>query len=297
MTAGLIKAMLRVSAWLPLGLLQSFAAAVAVLVKVLPNDLRRITRINIDLCFPELEASQRQRLVKRSIVEAVRTAFEFGPAWHYSQKRFNAVVHQVIGREQLDQAVAAGRGVILVAPHLGMWETIGLYVSLHYPITSLYRPSRIPALDSVMIQGRTRFGSKLAPTDAAGVRSVYKALARGEIVGVLPDQEPRWGNGVFAPFFGINAYTMTLLPRLAARSGAEVMLVWAERLPAGRGYDLHFESLDGENFRADLQQATAYMNQAIESRVRQLPEQYQWGYRRFRTAPENRKYNFYRRGR
>ena len=297
MTAGLIKTMLHVFALFPLPVVQSLAAGVAILLRILPNDLRRITRINIDLCFADLDASQRQQLVKCSLAEAVKTAFELGPVWLYNTRRFNALIHRVTGRELLDQAVAAGQGVILVAPHLGMWETMGLYVSMHYPITSLYRPSRIPALDSFMTQGRSRFGAKLAPTDAAGVRSVYKALARGEIVGVLPDQEPRWGNGVFAPFFGINAYTMTLLPRLAARSGAQVMLVWAQRLSAGRGYDLHFELLSGERFRADSQQAAEYLNQVIESKVRQLPAQYQWSYRRFRTAPENRKYSYYGRGR
>lgn len=296
MTAGLIKTVLRVSAWLPLSLLQGVAILVARLLDMIPNDLRRITRINLGLCLPELDDAARRRLEQRSLDEAVKTAFELGPVWRWSKRRFSTLIHSVSGEDQLQRELARGHGVILVAPHLGMWEAVGLYVSIHYPITSLYRPSRVPALDAVMTEGRQRFGAQLVPTDASGIRRIYRALARGEVAGLLPDQEPRWGNGVFAPFFGINAYTMTLLPRLAASSGAAVLLAWAERLPGGRGYDVHFQLLDAECFRHGLEQAAQYLNSTIESRVRKLPEQYQWSYRRFRTAPDNQKYDYYLRG-
>jgi len=132
---------------------------------------------------------------------------------------------------------------------------------------------------------RERMGATLVPTDSRGVRTLYQRLASGGMIGILPDQDPREGAGLFAPFFGVAAKTMTLLPRFAAKSGAPVILCFAERLPRGRGFHLHFTPLPPAVNDPDPARSAATVNAAVEAAVRRRPEQYQWSYKRFRTAP------------
>ena len=289
----LIRLLLQLSALLPLAISHRLAHFIGWLFAIIPNDMRRVTRINLQLCFPDNNAAERRQLEHRSLNEMVKTGLELGPMWLWSQQHSMALVQQVHGQALLDQAIAQGRGVILAIPHIGMWEMVGLYGSSHHPMTSLYRPPRFAALDRIMRNGRERFGAKLVPTDASGIRGLYKALSKGELVAILPDQEPRWGNGIFAPFFGLSAYTATLLPRIANKSGATILLAYAERLPQGRGFDLHFRAVNNNCYSIDPTQAATGLNREIEQCVREHPEQYQWHYRRFRSRPNNEQPGYY----
>lgn len=246
---------------------------------------RRLARRNIALCFPEWDEAQREQLVKTSLREMGKAILESGPMWRWSPHKLVSTVTQVSGDELLEQAMAEGRGVILALPHLGSWEVLGIYGSMRWPMTSLYRPPRLAGLDEFIRQGRERAGATLVPTDASGVRALYKALGRGELLAILPDQDPGDEGGVFAPFFGIPANTMTLLPRLAHKSRAVVLFAYAERLPEGRGYHLHFSPAPKALAEADVNKAAAALNAGVESCVRQLPEQYQWSYKRFKRQP------------
>ena len=163
---------------------------------------------------------------------------------------------------------------------------VGLYGSTHWPMTSLYRPPRQPALNEVMRHGRERAGAKLVPTDAGGIRALYKALGRGELVAILPDQDPDRTAGVFAPFFGVQANTMTLLSRLATKTGATVLMAYAERLPKGSGYRLCFQETDAALIEGDDAEKAIHLNQAVEQCVLKQPSQYQWAYKRFKTRPD-----------
>src|SRR5688572_22486889 len=137
-----------------------------------------------------------------------------------------------------EQAQREGQGVILVTPHLGCFEAAGLYAAQRMPITIMYRPPKMTWLEPLMIAGRARWQARLAPANLRGVRMLYKALKQGDAIGVLPDQTPDVGEGVWSPFFGRPAYTMTLVSRLQKATGAAVILVYAERLAAGKGYRL-----------------------------------------------------------
>jgi len=288
-----IRTLLTVTSWLPLGINHALGALLGRLLALIPNDARRVTRINLARCLPELSDEQRRQLERTSLVEMVRSGLELGPMWLWRQSRCLKLIRNVHGEALLDQAMAAGNGVILVIPHIGMWELIGIYGSSRFAMTSLYRPPRLQGLDSVMRHGRERFGATLVPTDAQGIRHLYKALSHGELIAILPDQEPRWGNGVFAPFFGLQAYTATLLPRIANKSRATMLLAWAERLPGGRGFDLHFAAVADDCQAADPVRATTAINAEVERCARALPGQYQWHYRRFRTRPEGEPAGFY----
>lgn len=284
--ASLLKLSLRFFSLLPLRVAHALGALIGGWAGLSSNKLRRITRINVGLCFPEWDERDRARLVRRSLVETGKTFTETGALWLWNERRVLSLVTQVSGEHLVKNALAQGRGMILAVPHLGAWEAVGLYCSAHYPITSLYRPPRMSELDGMIRQARQRLGATLVPTDAGGIRALYKALEKGEMMGILPDQEPGAGNGIFAPFFGVPAYTMVLLSRLAMKTKATVVFAYAERLPRGAGYHLHFLPAPRAINDGPLEDSVRCVNSVTEECVRALPEQYQWSYKRFRTRPE-----------
>jgi KDO2-lipid IV(A) lauroyltransferase len=189
------------------------------------------------------------------------------------------------------QAYAAGKGVLFLTPHMGCFEITAQalasrFGSEHGPLTVLYRPSRHAGLGSVMDVARNRPGLEAVPTTLAGVRQLIKALRLGHAVGLLPDQVPPEGMGQWAPFFGKPAYTMTLAARLAAQTGAQVVLIWGERLSWGRGFRLHTQTL-GHDLSADLDVAVVQINQAMEQLILTCPQQYLWGYARYKSPRQD----------
>jgi KDO2-lipid IV(A) lauroyltransferase len=244
------------------------------------------TRRNIDRCFPELNAQEREELVHESLCQTGSSLCEMGMAWLWPVKRTLKKIRRIHNAVLLDQAIEQGKGVILIAPHLGNWEVLNLWLSDRYPFTAMYKPPRLKLMDDLIKRMRARLGTRMAPADTRGVRMVMKALRRGEMVGILPDQEPELSGGIHVPFFGNQALTMKLLPQLAAQTGAVVICGYAERLPKAEGFDLHFVAAEPEINSRDLQQAAAAMNRSVETCVRALPAQYQWEYRRFSHQPE-----------
>jgi len=193
---------------------------------------------------------------------------------------------RIEGEPCVEQAWAAGRGVIFLTPHLGCFEMSAQAIATRWsaqqgPITVLYRPARQAWLAKVMETARNRPGMQAVPTTLAGVRQMIKALRRGEAVGLLPDQVPPEGLGVWSPVFGKPAYTMTLAARLALQTGATVLLVRCEREPMGRGFVMYAEPLP-KPLEADLETAVRQVNEAMEHVIRQCPGQYLWGYGRYK---------------
>ncbi len=220
-----------------------------------------------------------QKLLRANIREAGRSVVELPWVWRRPLSEVVHSVQQCHGWEHFEAAQALGKGVIVLTPHIGCFEVIGLYVAERFPMTCMYRPPRYPALDRMMHQGRERGHMKLAPTDLGGVRLLLKALKRGEVIGVLPDQAPGNGEGEWAPFFGRPAYTMTLLGRLVEASGATVVMCLGERLPEGAGYALHFSPVSFESQAS----VPVQLNAALEVMIRQHPEQYLWSYNRYKV--------------
>lgn len=287
MQAALAKLIIQFLALLPFRISYMMGTLLGYLAYLVPNSLHKPARINIDLCFPELTVKQRNRIYKDSFIELGRVAAETGALLLWNRQRTLNLVKEVSGIDLFNDGFSKNQGVIIAAPHLGAWEMIGLYCSTKFTITSLYRPLRMEKLDPLVKQSRERFGATLVPTDATGVRALYRALDNNQLAGILPDQDPGMEGSVFAPFFNVPASTMTLLPRLAKKSGATVIFGYAERLPRGAGYHLHFlpapRPIQEEK---DFVTAATLMNQGVENCVRQSPSQYQWSYRRFKTRPE-----------
>lgn len=186
----------------------------------------------------------------------------------------------------IDRAFAAGRGILFLTPHMGCFEIAPQamardYSPRHGPMTILYRPARQPWLAGVMAAARQRPGLQTAPTTLAGVRQMIKALRQGQAVGLLPDQVPPQGLGVWAPFFGRDAYTMTLAARLVQQTGAQVLVAWSERRGWGRGFLVHVREMN-QPLSADLATAVGQINVEMERLIRECPEQYLWGYARYK---------------
>ena len=212
--------------------------------------------------------------------EAGKQALELSRIWLRTLEETNAQVVEVTGWEYVEAARAGGKGIVFLTPHLGCFEITAQYYSAFGDITVLYRPPRQAALQAMIEGGRKRERLHLAPADLSGVRSLIKALKRGEAVGMLPDQAPKVGEGVWLDFFGRPAYTMTLAARLT-ETGATTLMAWGERLPGGRGYRLHFHP-PGTRLEGDTIARAAHINREIEALVRQCPAQYLWGYNRYK---------------
>ena len=283
-----LTGVLRLTTLLPLPWVHAIGATLSGLLGWFPNDVRRIADHNLALAFPEIPIADRKRLLRQNLRETGKLMLELGPLWLWRGERVLGLVQgSVTGEESLAAAVRQKQGAILITPHLGAWEMAGLYYSSRYPLTILYRPSRL-ALDALSRYGRGRLGGAVVATDVSGVRAWLAALRRGEVLGIRPDQDPGSvgdGSGVFAPFFGMTTNTMTLVSRLALKTGVPVFLTWAERLPLGRGFALHLRVLPEVTDATSLEASVAAMNRGIEGAVRALPEQYLWTYKRFKTRP------------
>ena len=268
---------------LPLAWLQAVGAALGWLVWWASPTYRRRFRDHV------AQAGVPWGQAREAVAAAGRMALELPWLWMRPADEPLGPRVRWDGAEHIEQALARGQGVVFLTPHLGCFEvTAQAYAerfgAAHGPITVLYRPPRKAALRPLAEEARRRPGLTTAPATLAGVRQMIRALRAGQAVGLLPDQVPPEGLGVWSPFFGRPAYTMTLAARLAQQTGAQVLLAWGERLPRGQGYVVHVSEFE-DPLPADDQgeSAAASINHAMERLIRQAPGQYLWGYHRYKA--------------
>jgi KDO2-lipid IV(A) lauroyltransferase len=278
--------LLRLFGFLPLRLNQKLGALIGDLLCRIPNRSLRLSRRNIELCFPELESADQELLVRDSMRSMLQSIFELGWFWYRKPESVHKVIRNVHGQDIFHQACESGEGVLLLVPHLGCWELLNHYLPQRINTSFMYKQPRDPGVDQVIIRGRERNGGELIRADGKGVRQVIQKIRQGHLVGVLPDQQPKDGQGQFAPFFGIEALTMVLVSRLAQKTGCKVLFCWVERLPRASGYDIHFSTAPAKISDSDLLTSVTALNQGVEQCVRQCPAQYQWGYKRFSIRPD-----------
>lgn len=273
--APLIRFLFSVGRRLPLAVLHGLGAGLGWLSFLLS------ARYRARLLANARQAGQPLPVALASVAQAGRLVAELPRLWMGAPVpvRWN-------GAEHIESAIASGRGLLFLTPHLGCFEiTAQAYAARFgatHPMTVLYRPSRQPWLRDLIDHSRERPGLRTASTTLSGVRQLIAALRAGEAVGLLPDQVPPKGLGVWAPFFGRDAYTMTLSARLARSADATVLLSWGERLPGGRGYVVHVRPLDAW-LPPEPEGAARVVNQAMESLVRESPAQYLWAYDRYKA--------------
>jgi Kdo2-lipid IVA lauroyltransferase/acyltransferase len=268
-------ALLRLIAGLPLSWLHRAGAGVGWLVYRFDPAYARRLRENLRTSGVWKDEADYRRLLRAAVAEAGKGAVEIIKIWFAPVEKVSALV-ACKSWAVVERARGEGRGLIFLTPHLGCFEVSAFYGAQRLPLTVLYRPPKLRWLEPLMLRGRARGEARLAPATVRGVRTLYKALLKGEAVGLLPDQAPGAGEGTWADFFGRPAYTMTLVSRLQQATGAAVVLAFAERLPRGAGYELHLQPVPTEGF--DEQR----LNRAIEELVRRRPEQYLWSYNRYK---------------
>lgn len=279
--AARLYACLRLAGRLPLRALHALGGTLGRMLWLANGRLRRITESNLSLVLTQESAQTRHDIGRAAMIETGKALLETAKIWGNSPQTALALVREVEGEDLFDAALAAGRGLIVAAPHLGCWELLNYWLAARTPLAILYRAPRLAALEPLLLKARGALPVEQVRAEGAGVRTLYKRLSAGGVIGILPDQTPRQGEGVAAPFFGVPATTMVLLPRLAARTGASVLFAFAERLPHGAGYRLRFLPAPESIADPDPAIACAALNRGLEDCVRLAFTQYQWQYKRY----------------
>jgi Kdo2-lipid IVA lauroyltransferase/acyltransferase len=249
----------------------------ALLFYCMPSAKKRVIE-NITQSQLAKTPEQVQKITRQSFTELGKAIFETPAIWQKKEAELLPMVRQVYGWDVCDAALNRGKGIIFLTPHLGCFEITSICYGTRYPVTVLYRPPKINALEQLMLKGRARTGVSLAEANAGGVRKLMQALKKGEAIGILPDQIPAAGEGEWADFFGKPAYTMTLASKLAEKTGATVIIAFGERLANGAGYDVYFTATQDGAINTP-----ALLNKTIEQQIAQKPSQYLWSYNRYKV--------------
>jgi len=295
--ARLLFASIAVLGRLPWRMLAASGNALARLWQRLDLRESRVARRNLNLAFPQMPEAEREHLHCAILHATAHQIFETLRLWTRSPaENLRKMLVDRTGVEVFDAAIAAGRGVIIAAPHYGNWELLHQWLAAHTPLAILYRPPESAVGEAFLRLARADAAGRVTQVraEAAGIRTLLKCLREGGVVGILPDQQPKRGDGVFAPFFGREAYTMTLLSRLSARSGATVLFAYCERIGPLR-FVLRIEPAPCDVADADTRVATTVLNAAVEAIALRDPAQYQWTYKRYTLHPSgDRGFNPYR---
>lgn len=274
-----MRVLLRLFAWLPLPLTHALGAGLGRVVLLLRPRLAHDMAVNLGQAGLNSAGLRRQ-----AAAELGKGVLELLPIWLRPLDHALKLVRDCEGWQHVEAAVAKGRGVVLLCPHLGSQELAGLYFAPHFPVTALYRRPRQDWFHQLMLAGRQRGKLSTVEPGTRGVRAMLKALKRNEFVFILPDQAAAKGDGAWLPFFGRHAF-MPLLPyRLLASTGATPLLVYAERLTFGRGFRLHIEAL--ADLPGEPTEAGTAVNRRLEAAIRRHPAQYLWNYRIYRYRPD-----------
>ncbi|MGB9094814.1 MAG: lysophospholipid acyltransferase family protein [Gallionella sp.] len=281
MTSLLFKSIFRLLSILPLRWLHGLGALLGRISYATSGQYASRTRENLRQSNLAGNEAGFASLLKQTIDEAGKGMVELPWVWLRPYEQVCATVRICNGWEHVEAAHKRGNGIIFLTPHWGCFEITSLYIAQHLALTNLYSSPKQDWLEPLMRSGRERGKARLATADLSGVRLLFKALKRGEAIGLLPDQVPSQGEGEWADFFSRPAYTMTLSGRLARSSGAAVLLVYAERLAKGAGYKLSFEPL-ALDFAVSV---PLQINAALERVIAISPAQYLWSYNRYKVPP------------
>jgi KDO2-lipid IV(A) lauroyltransferase len=280
----LALASLRIFSLLPLGMARLFGRLLGAVMVRLSAQPYRVAKINIAQCFPELDDREVAQLAARRMCHFGQALFETPGLWRRSPPWLQSKILGVEGQHFLRQALDSGKGTIVLAPHQGNWEVLGLWLAKQAPMTSLFQPPKLPLVGDWIKRARQRTGAHLVPTNVRGVAALLKSLQRGQLTAILPDQQPPESGGEFAPLFGTPALTMTLPYNLLKRSSSQVLFACALRERGG--WRLHFYQPSQTIYSADISASLSAMNSGIEAIANLATDQYQWEYKRFRARPK-----------
>lgn len=275
----MLKILSKILSRLSLPTIHRMGKILGTLLNLLTPNTARIQRENIRQSGLYKSEAEFKLMVKENIAETGKAILETLAIWEWSEQEALSKIQSVRNWHLINEALARGKGLIFLSPHLGCFEITSIYYGHYHPVTVLFRPPKKSWIAPMIHAGRSKGKIKLAPANTAGVRLLMQALKNNEAIGILPDQNPAAGEGEWAPFFGKPAYTMSLASKLAEKTGATVIMVYGERLADGRGYIVHFSKLEDHAIATP-----ALLNHAIEEQIKQCPTQYYWSYHRYKVS-------------
>jgi len=271
---------------LPLRALHALAIPMAGLYALRGRRKANVVRTNLRLAFPGLDEPAREALARENRVEMMRLLLETGAVWHWPEDRLRRHVRSVEGLDVLDRAMAEGRGVLMLGGHLGNWELLTLYTMLQAPLVGLYRAPKSQAWQALITRSRARFGGQLVAAGGPALRTLLRQLRAGRAAGILIDQQPKLGDGLFVDFLGHPALTMTLHHRLIRTTGCRVLLAGCHRLDKGRGWSIEYRPAPEAAYSETAEEALTAINAALADMIRARPAEYLWRYKRFALQPD-----------
>jgi len=275
----MVKLILKFFSVLPLWLNHFIGGIVGRFLYFFNTESKKVVKKNIEACFPNYPKSRQKELIKQALIENGKSLTESSYIWFKSFQENSKKVTQITGLEK----IKTDSSIILLVPHFGCWEIVGRVLSLTKPVTFLYKPLRKEKEEELVLSKRQQGDLSMATADKKGVIKLQRAISKGELVGILPDQDPGEEGSVIAPFFNQDVRTMTLLVKLARKNNSKVLLTWAKRLKGGKGYELNLQEVDILSHEGDIEKDVTLMNKAIEDLVITCPEQYLWNYKRFKS--------------
>lgn len=279
----LITLLVRGVGRLPLRTARFLGASLGELTYRINSRSAKVTRANLALCLPHLSSQEREQLTQDSLRETGMAAAETCLLWRRGTASIESLIVSSEGVHLAQEALERGKGLLVLGPHLGNWEALGLYLTALGEVTSLYQPPKQEGLNDLIRSGREKAGARLVPTNTKGVAALLKALKSNGISGILPDQNPNdEGSGIYVPFFGHPAFTMVLANKLILRTGCTALFAFTKRIEGG--FHLVFREPPPELYSEDQTVAVTALNRGVESLVMEAPAQYQWEYKRFKKV-------------
>ena len=284
--AYLVKGMLHLSAQLPLWAARGLGRFLAALYWPFGGRSKKVTLRNIAVAFPDLSANEQRVLARKSLLATGELIGEVGHVWLKPWSEVSCLIKEVQGAELITEAQAQGRGVVVLVPHLGNWEVVGLHLATLGKTVALYEPTKLTAIGDLVKMARERNGATLVPTTSRGLATLLKSVRRGGLTGVLPDQVPAdLSAGQNSTFMGVPCFTGTLATNILQRTGAIGVFCVAQRVAGG--FVIRYQRAEPELYDADPQVSLAALNRGVEACLDSCVEQYQWEYKRFRVRPPN----------
>ena len=269
---------------LPLKFIQQFAKKIGILLYESNSSARKTTRINIDITFPELTEQQKEAIVFSSLKSQTMTYAESIKIWGSNTDFALNQIKSIHGLELFLEALKNPNGTLAAVPHFGTWEIMNAWVNQYTSPFIMYKPNKNEELNKFVLKARQRLNATLVPTDESGVRALFKHLKQGGFSAILPDHVPKESSGIYSPFFNINTLTSTLFSKLAAKTQCSVIGMYCLRRDDLSGFDLYITELSKDILSKDLQLSVNTLNKEIEQIILSAPEQYLWGYKRFRKS-------------
>lgn len=274
----------KIIALFPLRFLQKIAIVVAFALYTLNSSIKRITTINIQLAYPELNQEAQQKLIKKSVQSQCLTYIEFIKCWGMPPEYSLSLLKNIHGESILKDALANKKGVIVVVPHFGCWELLNAWLNLYTQPMIMYKPDKMKGINRYLLEARQKFNATLVPADETGIRAIFKHLKQGGLTVILPDHLPKASGGLYSPFFHQNTLSATLVSKLASKTQCNVIGLSCIRNADLSSFDVHCTMLPDDILSKDLQHSVNALNLAMQEMINEAPEQYIWSYKRFRNC-------------